>query len=106
VEGGNVGTLLSQLVTIYKLCSRVVNAINNSQFLFIIQPSLASCNKRNQAVTEILCQVEGANEQTLLSQLSQLHQAVAKGSTSVIKKLAAEGLDLGMPLRYKCRLFF
>jgi hypothetical protein len=44
-------------------------------------------------------QVEGRNEQTLLSQLSQLHQAVAKSSTTVIKDLAADGLDLGMPLR-------
>ncbi len=43
--------------------------------------------------------MEGRNEQTLLSQLSQLHQAVAKSSTTVIKDLAADGLDLGMPLR-------
>ena len=44
--------------------------------------------------------VGGVSEQQLLTQLTQLHLAVNKSNLSCIRQLAADGLDLGIPLRY------
>ncbi|XP_023333240.1 uncharacterized protein LOC111705044 [Eurytemora carolleeae] len=44
-------------------------------------------------------QVGGVSEQQLLTQLTQLHLAVNKSNLSCIRQLAADGLDLGIPLR-------
>ena len=49
--------------------------------------------------------VSGTSEERLLSQLSQLQQAVSSGCLSTIRALAQEGLDLGLPLRGQTGLY-
>ena len=47
----------------------------------------------------------GTTEERLLSQLSQLQQAVSGGHLSTVRTLAEEGLDLGLPLRGQTALY-
>ena len=49
--------------------------------------------------------VSGTSEVALLTQLSQLQQAVSSGSLSTIRQLAQGGLDLGLPLRGQTGLY-
>ena len=49
--------------------------------------------------------VSGTSEEALLTQLSQLQQAVSSGSLSTIRQLAQGGLDLGIPLRGQTGLY-
>ena len=49
--------------------------------------------------------VSGSTEETLLTQLSQLHLGVANSQLSSIRHLAAAGLDLGLPFRGETALY-
>ena len=49
--------------------------------------------------------VSGTTEENLLTQLSQLQQAVSSGCLSTIRQLSQAGLDLGLPLRGQTALY-
>ena len=49
--------------------------------------------------------VSGTSEERLLSQLSQLQQAVSGGCLATVRQLAEQGLDLGLPLRGQSALY-